>query len=138
MKERKFIIKSWPEVHDLLSNWFRIPIPDNGLEIVIREITKKRTNPQNNYYWDLLSQVSEQAELKHSPEVWHEYFKRTFLPDVCAKGIVKWAEMPNQDRFLNMGTKDLSTVEFMDYVQEVEAFVVYNLDVQIIDKRYSE
>ncbi len=41
---------------------------------------KTRSERQNSRYWAIVRELS--LKLGHSPEVWHEYLKRRFLPVV--------------------------------------------------------
>ncbi len=73
---------------------------------------KRRSNPQNRLYWELLRLISE--KLGYTPETWHEYFKRTYLP-------MREVEMPDWTTvLLPTSTSDLNVEEFGEYFLKVE------------------
>lgn len=63
----------------------------------------------------------------YDKEVWHEYFKREFLPEqsdgeLTKEGYLKWAFLPNGDRVLKGSTTDLTVKGFARYLEQVYAF----------------
>lgn len=84
----------------------------------------KRSKPQNNRYWGkgVLSQVAEQATVGgrlFAAESWHEMFKRKFI------GVT---ELPSGE-VIGMSSTKLTTTEFSDFCQAVEAYAVTDLNV---------
>jgi len=101
------------------------------LEIIVREQVKARKPDQNALMWvGPLKDISEQAVIdgkRFSPEVWHEYFKKEFLPEFfdqnhCKEGYVKWAQTPDEERVLIGSTTQLTVAGFAYYMEHVYAF----------------
>lgn len=105
------------------------------LEVVIREEKRKRTLDQNALYWaGPLRDIAEQAWVhgrQYSAEVWHEHFKREFLPDpdwsACdhshiKDGFAKWARTPNGTNVLIGSTTGLTLRGMAVYLEQVYAY----------------
>lgn len=95
---------------------------------VLTVALKKRTSPQNRRYWGrgVLAQIAEEAKVngrKFSAEVWHEQMKRQFI------GV---EELPN-GQIVGKSSKDLSTKEFSEFCDLVEAFAATELGVVFVD-----
>ena len=91
---------------------------------------RKRTKAQNMRYWGdgVLKQIAEQATVNgrlYSAETWHEQFKRMFI------GVI---ELPN-GQFIGMSSAKLSTVEFCEFCDKVEAWAASELGVTFYDLR---
>lgn len=112
-----------------------LPIdPDNPLELIIREEKKVRGLDANGRMWvGPLKDIAGQAWVngrQFSDVVWHEHFKREFLPedndedlDVLAKdGYRKWDFDPAGNRVLIGSTTQLTRRGFALYLQQVESF----------------
>lgn len=109
-----------------------VPIdPDKPLQVLVREEVKARKPDQNSLMWvGPLADIAEQAWLQgrqYTAEVWHEHFKREFLPDEfdaeqCKDGYRKWDYTPNGERVLIGSTTQLTVRGFAIYLQRVEAF----------------
>lgn len=89
---------------------------------------KKRTPAQNRRYWGrgVLAQIAQQATVNgklYSAETWHEMFKRQFI------GVI---ELPN-GQVVGKSSTELSTREFCDFCDEVEAFAATELGVRFVD-----
>jgi len=89
---------------------------------------KKRTKPQNRRYWGrgVLAQIAEQATVNgrlYSAESWHEMFKRMFIG---------YDELPNGEIIGKSSTK-LTTAEFCNFCDQVEAYACTELGVRFID-----
>lgn len=89
---------------------------------------KKRSKPQNRRYWGrgVLAQIAEQATVNgrlFSAETWHEQMKRQFI------GV---EELPNGEVIGKSSTK-LTTAEFCDFCDQVEAFAAQELGVRFVD-----
>lgn len=101
------------------------------LEFIVREQVKARKPDQNALMWvGPLKDISEQAVIdgkRFSPEAWHEWFKREFLPeaydhDLCKEGYVKWTFQPDGERVLIGSTTQLTVKGFAQYMEQVYAF----------------
>ncbi len=105
------------------------------LEVVIREEKRKRTLDQSALYWaGPLRDIAEQAWVQgrqYSAEVWHEYFKREFLPDpYCSDcdgshikdGFAKWAMTPKGTNVLIGSTTGLTVRGMAAYLERVYAY----------------
>lgn len=106
------------------------------LEVVIREEKKKRSPDQNALYWaGPLRDIADQAWVRgrqYSDKLWHEYFKREFLPDPdradcddshIKDGYVKWASIPSRETPVLIGSTTGLTVRGMAaYLEQVYAY----------------
>lgn len=104
--------------------------PTKPIEVVIREYAKPRKPDQNSLMWvGPLADIADQAWFKgkqYSAEVWHETFKRLYLPEEHIEGITKegyrkWAIDPYDNMILVGSTKDLTVKGFSDYLEQVYA-----------------
>ncbi|AWP80950.1 recombination protein NinB [Bordetella bronchiseptica] len=103
---------------------------DEPLEVVVRERQKPRRMSQNALMWaGPLRDISEQAWVqgqRFAAEVWHEQFKRDYLPEefdpeLCLEGYRKWDFTPRGDRVLVGSTTMLTRRGMTQYLQMVEA-----------------
>lgn len=99
-----------------------------GKTIVLTASLKKRTKPQNRRYWGrgVLAQIAEQATVGgrlFSAESWHEVFKRQFI------GV---EELPNGS-VIGKSSTGLTTAEFCEFCDKVEAYAATELGVRFID-----
>ena len=105
------------------------------LEVVIREEKRKRTLDQNALYWaGPLLDIAEQAWVQgrqYSAEVWHEHFKREFLPDPdradcdlsqVKDGFRKWSTTPGGICVLVGSTTGLTVRGMAAYLDQVYAY----------------
>jgi hypothetical protein len=101
------------------------------IEVIFRELMKVRSLDANAAYWaGPLRDISEQAWVQgkqYSAEVWHEQFKREYLPDepseeLCKAHYRKWDYLPAGDRVLVGSTTQLTVKGFALFMQSVEAF----------------
>lgn len=107
-----------------------------GIEVVLREPVKARKPSQNALMWaGTLTDISAQAWSNgrtYSPEVWHEHFKREFLPEASDPDIDrlvrapetyhKWADTPGGERVCIGSTTDLTVHGFAQYLEQVCAY----------------
>lgn len=102
-----------------------------GLEVLIRRPVKVRGMDQNALMWvGPLADIAAQAWVagrQYSAEVWHEQFKREYLPEefdeeLTKEGYRKWDFTPNGDRVLIGSTTQLTKKGFSQYLTQVEAF----------------
>lgn len=104
--------------------------PEKPLEVIIREEVKVRGLDANAYYWRRLTEIADQAYIEgraYSAEVWHEYFKKEYLPEefdpeMTREGYRKWAVAPDGARVLIGSTTQLTVKGFAEYITQVEAF----------------
>jgi hypothetical protein len=109
-----------------------LPIdPVHPLEVIAREVVKSRSLDANAAMWaGPLRDIAEQAWVQgkqYTAEVWHEHFKREYLPEVfddelCKAGYRKWDYLPNGLRVLVGSTTQLTVRGFALYLQSIEAF----------------
>ena len=115
------------------------------LEVVIREEKKARNLDQNALYWaGPLRDIADQAWVdgrQYSAEVFHEYFKREFLPDPdradcddshIKDGFAKWARTPKGTNVLIGSTTGLTVRGMAAYLEQVYAYGA-SLGVQFSD-----
>lgn len=117
----------------LISN---MPIDqDKPIEVVIREQVKARKPDQNALMWaGPLRDIEEQAWVdgrQYSAEVWHEHFKRKFLPEEDSIDLhelvkdpstwQKWAYTPGGERVCIGSTKDLTVKGFSTYLEQMHS-----------------
>lgn len=90
----------------------------HDVEVVIRRKKKHRSGQQNAYLWgcvyDLIS-----AETGYSPQETHDAMRFKFLTDL------------SKDIPVVKSTTSLTTVEFMDYIAEIQKWASEFLDVFI-------
>ena len=96
--------------------------------LVLTAGLKKRTKQQNRRYWGrgVLAQIAEQATVGgrlFPAEIWHEQFKRQFI------GV---EELPNGE-VIGKSSAGLTTAEFCEFCDEVEAWAATDLGVRFID-----
>jgi hypothetical protein len=103
------------------------------LQIVVSEYKASRSNEQNAYMWvGVLEPTAEQCwsgGARFKAEVWNEYFKELYLPEVNAKGMDKWMMLPNGSRRLMMSTSDLNHDEMTLYLHQISAHAASELGV---------
>ncbi len=113
--------------------------PAKPLQFVLREEVKARKPDQNALMWvGPLRDIAEQGWLNgrtYSADVWHEYFKREYLPEefdpsLCKEGYRKWDYTPAGERVLVGSTTELTVRGFALYLQQVEAFAGRELGVR--------
>ena len=107
------------QVYPFLGHWLQ-----SGKQLVLTIKLRKRTSKQNRRYWGngVLAQIAQQATVNgrlYSAEIWHEQFKRQFI------GI---EELPN-GQVIGKSSTELSTAEFCNFCDQVEAFAATDLGV---------
>ena len=131
---RKFLLRGESQRDALIALAQNLPLdPEKPLEALIREEVKPRKPDQNSAMWaGPLRDIAEQAWVAgqtYSAEVWHEHFKRQYLPEdddpdlaVLAKeGYRKWDYLPTGERVLVGSTTQLTVKGFAIYLTKVEA-----------------
>ena len=107
---------------------FLAQVLQGGHRWVLTITRRKRTSKQNRRYWGkgVLAQIAEQAVVggrQFSAEIWHEQFKRQFI------GV---EELPDGSVIGKSSTK-LTTTEFCDFCDAVEAYACTELGVTFYD-----
>lgn len=128
---RQFFLRTDTQTATLLALIPHLPLDqDNPLEVVIREPVKARGMDQNALMWaGPLADIAAQAWVggrQYSAEVWHEQFKREYLPEeydpeLTKEGYRKWDYTPAGDRVLIGSTTQLTKKGFSQYLEQVEA-----------------
>lgn len=141
LTDRTFILVNDLVRQNALTVIANLPI-DGSLQIVIGQKRKVRTPDQNSVMWaGALQDIAEQAWVsgkQYSDVVWHEFFKRNFLPeDDCPdisrrvtkawKG--KWTFDPAGNKVLIGSTTQLTTFGMSEYMTELEAYAGSELGV---------
>lgn len=141
--DRTFILDNESRVEALvrflMSNWKQMLA--GGITMAVRayEHKEKRSIEQNSLMWIRLGEIADQAWVngcQFSDEVWHEHFKREFLPDEegptkrCRKGYRKWVALPSGEKALIGSTTQLTTFGMAEYMHELEAFGALELGVR--------
>jgi hypothetical protein len=138
---RRILLRASGNVEAATAALLNAPIdPERPLEFLLREEVKARKPDQNSLMWaGPLKDIAEQGYVKgrtYSPEVWHEFFKREFLPEdfdpaLCKEGYLKWDYTPNRERVLIGSTTQLTVRGFALYLQQVEAYAQTELGVML-------
>jgi hypothetical protein len=106
---------------DILRRWLN-NLNGFKVELVIKKYRKKRTIPQNSYYWGIVLDLISEAS-GYTTEELHELFKRLFLKKVIKIGGV--------DYEVSESTSKLNTEQFSDYIEKIKKFAVMKLDLHI-------
>lgn len=137
---RKILLRAPQQVEVAISAIRNAPIDSvKPLELLIREEVKARKPDQNSLMWaGPLREIAAQgyvAGRTYTPEVWHEHFKREFLPEsydpeLCKReDYRKWDYTPGGERILVGSTTDLTVRGFALYLTQVEAYAASELGV---------
>jgi hypothetical protein len=84
---------------------------------------KTRSQHQNSRYWAIVRELS--AKLGHSPEIWHEYLKRRFLPMVEVE-FPDWTTQIIPTSTANLPMHGPETPNWDDFTLQVEHFASEN------------
>lgn len=95
---------------------------DGEVEVITRKRKRTRSLKQNDYYWGVVIQkISEYTG--HSAQEVHELMKNLFLRDML---------IVNKDIYRSTkSTTELSTKQFIDYIQKINLWALDRLDVNI-------
>lgn len=103
-------------------------LPLGDLEVVIRKAVKGRGLDANAYYWQRLTEISEQAWIEgkqYSKEVWHEFARQNLMPETVTtkngEEVSKWLPSPD-GRPVVISTALLERKCFAQYTEIVEAY----------------
>ena len=125
------------ELHNRAQAWtvikgqlypFLAQVLRGGKRWVLTVSLRKRTKAQNRRYWGngVLKQIADQAAVNgrlYSAETWHEQFKRQFI------GVI---ELPSGE-VIGKSSADLTTAEFCEFCDQVEAYAATHLGVTFYD-----
>ena len=125
------------ELHNRAQAWtvikgqlypFLAQVLQGGKRWVLTVSLRKRTKAQNRRYWGngVLKQIADQATVNgrlYSAEIWHEQFKRQFI------GVI---ELPSGE-VIGKSSADLTTAEFCEFCDQVEAYAATHLGVTFYD-----
>ena len=125
------------ELHNRAQAWtvikgqlypFLAQVLQGGKRWVLTVSLRKRTKAQNRRYWGngVLKQIADQAAVNgrlYSAETWHEQFKRQFI------GVI---ELPSGE-VIGKSSADLTTAEFCEFCDQVEAYAATHLGVTFYD-----
>ena len=125
------------ELHNRAQAWtvikgqlypFLAQVLQGGKRWVLTVSLRKRTKAQNRRYWGngVLKQIADQAAVNgrlYSAETWHEQFKRQFI------GVI---ELPSGE-VIGTSSADLTTAEFCEFCDQVEAYAATHLGVTFYD-----
>ena len=119
--QARAIIKA--QLFPFLGRWLK-----SGKQLSLTCKLRKRTSKQNKRYWGngVLAQIAAQATVGgklYSAESWHEQFKRQFI------GV---EELPN-GQVIGKSSTGLSTAEFCEFSDQVEAYAATELGVVFYD-----
>lgn len=115
----------------IASNWRPMADAEHPLAIRLYEHKDDATREQRALLWIRYGEIAAQAWVggrQFSDEVWHEFFKREFLPDEtgpskrCRKGYRKWDYLPNGEKALVGSTELLTTFGKAEYLEQVMAY----------------
>lgn len=129
---RKILVVSPAQLGTAIAVLKTVPVDAaNPIEIRIGEQIKSRNKDQNALMWagplrDIASQAYVNGQT-YSADVWHEHFKREFLPEeadteLTREGYQKWRYLPSGERILKASTGDLTTKGFSLYLEQIYAY----------------
>lgn len=109
------------------------------VEVIIRRKKRRRSNEQNGYYWAIMVPMIVDALIdlghndlqsgnKDSHEMIHEFLKGRFLNNG-----LEVSDIQGEVITLPPSTKRLSTVEFMDYKDNIQRWAAEFLGISIPD-----
>jgi len=120
----KAIIKQGKlKIHDIEKYRRELSKFDEGEEVrvEIEKWFKKRSNPQNRYYWGVVIDILS-FHTGYTSEELHEALKAKFLPNRIIL-----------DEEVSSTTKELTTAEFEEYMRKIRTFASMELDCYIPD-----
>lgn len=137
---RKFLLREEMQREAAIAAIRNAPLDSTKpLEILMREEVKARKPDQNALMWaGPMRDIAEQGYVDgrtFTAEVWHEHFKREYLPEefdpeLCKDGYRKWDYTPGGERVLIGSTTGLTVRGFSRYLTQVEAYGAQELGVQ--------
>jgi hypothetical protein len=132
---RSILLRGQAQVHILAGLIPNLPLDiERPIEVLIREQVKARGLDANALMWaGPLADIAAQAYVNgrtYSAEVWHEFFKREYLPEdtdhdillLAKDGYHKWDYTPDGERVLIGSTTQLTKRGFSDYMMQIESY----------------
>lgn len=139
---RVFHLRNQTVIDNLCKTIINLPVDyDWPLMVTIEKHRKTRTKEQNALMWGhRLKMIADQVWVlgkQFDSDVWHEQFKRKFLPEfgcqdydkLVTKGYRKWVELPDRTRDCIGSTTQLTTLGMTKYLEECDAFAITELGV---------
>ena len=102
------------------------------VEVVVRKKKKHRSGAQNKYYWGIVIDIISGAT-GFTPQEAHDAMRFKFLNDLTRTDRIRAAELPRIK-----STADLTTVEFLDYIAQIQQWASEFLDCYIPDPNEGE
>jgi len=97
-------------------------------EVTVKEYKSTRSSAQNRLYWKWMHEVSlmyhESGRELYSDEVWHEFFKKHFLPTDVKEVRGVFIEMRKT-------TTKLNTKSFTHYLEQIDHYSGSELEIQL-------
>jgi len=116
---------------------FRSDRENRTIEVAVRRKRRRRSSPQNRYYWGVLINTLYQYFNDWSPGTWtretiHQYVKERFLPMVWEEDRPEMV-VPETGEVLTppYTTTKLSRTQFATYVDLISSWAWESLDVTI-------
>lgn len=123
LRDRLIVDRMWAFIG---LHWEMLANTKKPLEVIIRQLSSKRSSQQNKRYQAILTQIAEEGDangVKYSKEAWHEYFKREFI------GVM---DLPLGGT-IGISTTMLDTEEFNEYMLKVEVFAAQELGLTLTE-----
>lgn len=132
-EQRRMLLRGQEQVDRAIALLSKVPLdPEKPLEFLVREEVKARKLDQNALMWaGPLKDIEEQCWIdkrQYNATVWHEYFKKQFLPDaydpeLCkSEAYIKWDYDPSGEPVLVGSSTDLTIKGFAQYLEQIYAF----------------
>ncbi|OEU68473.1 MAG: hypothetical protein BBJ57_07285 [Desulfobacterales bacterium PC51MH44] len=110
-----------------IKNWLKFVKPGRWIKISYSVVYHLRSTDQNAWYWTQCTAFADDFGWNAPKEV-HEHFKKQFL--------TIYYTLPNGFRCSTIGsTTDLSTVEFMEYVDKCRVYAFHTCNFRWKDPR---
>ena len=109
------------------------------MEISIKKFVKQRTTAQNSLQWvGMLADFSLQGIMrgrKYDCDIWHEFLKRSFMPEqheegITLEGYVKWRELPDGTLQCIASTTKLTPKGISEYWERCYEFGARELEIR--------
>lgn len=104
----------------------------NGKSVDVTVATKgrKRSNQQNRYYWSVPVQLISE-HVGYTPDEVHEILKEMFAPK--KELVIKNNKGEGIHKIVPFSTTELLTVQFKDYIEQIQRWAAIELDLYIPD-----
>lgn len=108
---------------DILRRWLN-NLNGVKVELVIKKHRRKRTIPQNSYYFGVVLDLISEAS-GYTTEELHELFKRLYLKKQIVIG--------GKNYDVSISTRKLNTDQFSKYIEKIKRFAEIKLSLRIPD-----